>query len=232
MSKTAEKQELEALEKNYPDFFIRNHRVRLEVVKKQLVLIARSNPEGAIALYETALNDNNAQVRRNAANALPAIAKSNPEGAIGLYEKALNDSDAQVRRNAAWVRVLRAIAKYKPEEATALYEIALKDEDEQVRYNAANAIHEIAKSNHEGAIGLYEKALNDSHAQVRMYTATALHAIAKSDPNAAEKLLNWIKSNECAYREEIIENNGYKKAVQICNAANQPTGQSLTLSLN
>ncbi|AFY52767.1 HEAT repeat-containing protein [Rivularia sp. PCC 7116] len=167
-----------------------------------------------------ALQDENKQVRSNAALSLGEIEKSNPSPSIvTALSKALKDENATVRYSAAYA--LGKVAKggyraYKKiyQAVPALIQV-LQDENAQVRSRAAlvlNQIKEIEKpilQKQAKAVAKEIPALNQalSHkdAQVRRYAAKALEIAGKEAASSVQPLIKVLRDKNSQVRSSAAK---------------------------
>ncbi len=154
-------------------------------VKIELLGITLS--EQAIPALLQALNHEDSDVRRSAADALGKIGN---EAAVEALLQALNHEDSDVRRSAAY-----ALGKIRNEAAVEALLQALNDEDSDVRRSAAYALGKIGN---EAAVEALLQALNDEDSDVRRSTAYALGKIRNEA--AVEALLQALNDEDSNVR--------------------------------
>ncbi len=159
---------------------------RLEIpqlVKIGFLAVTRSDK--AIPHIQPALNDEDYDVRRRAADALGEIGSSE---AVEVLKLALNNEYSYVRSSAAY-----ALGKIGSSEVVEVLKLALNDEDSDVRRSAAEALGKIGSSE---AVEVLKLALNDENYNVRRSAAEALGKIGSSE---AVEVLKLALNDEDSY---------------------------------
>ncbi|MHC4314879.1 MAG: HEAT repeat domain-containing protein, partial [Planctomycetota bacterium] len=158
--------------------------------------------EVPLEVYKKALQDEEPQVRINAAMALR---RTKNASATEMLVKALKDENASVRNEA-----LLAISIRDFRAVPAIIEL-LRDEDESIRTNAAFVL---AKFKDQRAVKPLIKALKDKNYEVRARASYALGEI--KDPRAVDVLCKALGDEKPEVRVRAamaLRNIGYKRAV-------------------
>jgi HEAT repeat protein/3',5'-cyclic AMP phosphodiesterase CpdA len=181
-----------------------------QLLKIQLLEITKS--EKAIPELVKALNDEDSDVRRRAAEALGKIGS---DAAIEELVKALNDEDSDVRRRAA-----EALGKIGSDAAIEELVKALNHENSSVRRSVANALLNIGS---DAAIEALVKALNHEDFYVRKRVTDALGNIGSDAAiPGLVKALNDENSSVRSRAAKALSNIGSDAAIPgLVKALNQ-----------
>src|SRR5262249_30039276 len=159
--------------------------------------IARINAQARVplALFESALKDNDATVRRCAASLLVAVARE-PQ-AVALVTAALGDRDAEVRRNAA-----RSLGQFGPAARRLLPALGerLLDRNPLVQREAARAVQTLGK-NAEPILPWLLRALRDPEDSL---LEAAVELVQQLGKDFNEVLLENLKNREPAIRIGVL----------------------------
>jgi hypothetical protein len=141
-----------------------------------------SDGAAAVPTLNSALTDNDSDVRAAAVSSLAKIGADNPAGIPGLI-KALQDSDSRIRGLAGL-----ALKSIGPKAAPAVTQLAstLSDREESVRVAAAEALGAIGPSA-SAAVPALAARLTDK-AEGRFVFRTSMQALGKMGPSAKEAL--------------------------------------------
>ncbi|MBD1928143.1 HEAT repeat domain-containing protein [Trichocoleus sp. FACHB-90] len=141
------------------------------------------------------LRDADAEVRREAAEALGALGEIGNEAAISTLLQVLQDSNAMVRASAA-----KALGKIGSEDAISALLIALQDSSAMVRASATEALGKVGS---EDAISALLTALQDQDAMVRASATEALGKVGSED--AISALLTALQDQDAKVRVTATE---------------------------
>ncbi|MGD8330189.1 MAG: M56 family metallopeptidase [Acidobacteriota bacterium] len=146
-----------------------------------------------IQAFITALQDDDAEIRAQAANSLGNIES---DEAVGVLSDVLRtDADAKVREQAAW-----ALGMIESDEAVPVLLEALSDDSGQVREQAVWALGMIESA--DAVSGLVGALRSDASPQVRQQAAWALGMI--EDEAALEPLLDALTDDNTEVRKTVL----------------------------
>jgi hypothetical protein len=149
-----------------------------------LYAVGEFGSDGAVAVpaLNSALSDNDSDVRAAAVSSLAKIGADNPAGIPGLI-KALSDSDSRIRGLSGL-----ALKSIGPKASPAVTQLAaaLSDSEESVRVAAAEALGSIGPAASAAVPALAAKLTDKSEG--RFVFRTAMQALGKIGPNAKAAL--------------------------------------------
>ena len=154
--------------------------------------LAQKQAEGRmVAALVVALDDSNAEVRRNAAQSLGSL--GDPRAVEALLQALRDDADAGVRKMAAW-----ALGEIESPSAVGGLSQALRTDDSaEVRASAAWALGEIESADAVDALGA---ALRDANVEVRRNAVWALGQIESAE--AVEWLVPALRDTDVEIRRK------------------------------
>ena len=181
---------------------------------------ARQIPPAVLQGLTEALKDSDAEVRKQA---MQALARIHAPGMYDVISQALKDADAEVRQQAAFalsqmrdqravpalISALKdtdadvrqqaafALSQLRPAEAVPSLSAALKDSDDDVREQALFALSQIRDAS---AVPAITAALSDRADNVREQAAFALSQLG--DAKAVPALLAALKDKESSVRQQ------------------------------
>ena len=176
---------------------INAEKIAIEATEQALVQIAYAEkrddrPEAdprIVAALATALEDQSADVRRQAAVTLSQMHSAQ---AVDALIAATTDADKEVRQFA-----VRAISRHKSDAVTQALVRALKDSDAEVR---RSAMHRVARLRDPKYIDIFVEALKDENPEVRQHAAQALSQYR--DPRAVPGLIIALKDANADVRQQ------------------------------
>lgn len=176
---------------------INAEKIAIEAMEQALPQIAYAEkrddrPEAdprIVAALATALKDQSADVRRQAAVTLSQMRSAQ---AVDALIAASTDADQEVRKSA-----VRAISRHKSDAVTQALVRALKDSDAEVR---RSAMHGVARLRDPKYIDVFVEALKDADPEVRQQAAQALSQYR--DPRAVPGLIIALEDANADVRQQ------------------------------
>jgi hypothetical protein len=150
-----------------------------------------AHPDQIAAMAETAMNDNNAEVRSAALDAVI----DNETSAQQAVEKGLKDSDEQIRAKAA-----EACQFLNDAQAAGMLADAINDSSEPVR---AAAMQAADTKNADTQLNVYKAAINSKYEDVKDAAVPAL--VDMSSPPAVDTLIEGLKDPNPDFRNDVLQ---------------------------